>query len=188
MNCPNCGMQMKKTYCLHCGYMTNGNFIDTKKLMEDSLLELYFGKQYDKVIRNQNWFLSGLLGPTYLFCQNFWLIGFLLIILDSIVSLFFLSFNHALLFYYMVMLLNGIYWVVNRLVWATIGNMLYIKLLSKRLLKFKEKYKEDYKERIQELYKKDSRYLKIKYIVFGLIFLILFLFIKGIWYNYLHLS
>ena len=39
--CPNCGMKMnKKEYCFHCGYMSNGNTIDPKKI-NASLLELY---------------------------------------------------------------------------------------------------------------------------------------------------
>ena len=30
MKCPNCNFKMKKNFCTHCGYMTNGNFINTK--------------------------------------------------------------------------------------------------------------------------------------------------------------
>ena len=50
MKCPNCNFKMKRNFCTHCGYMTNVNFINTKKLQEYSLLELYFGKYYEKLL------------------------------------------------------------------------------------------------------------------------------------------
>lgn len=187
MKCPNCGMSMKRSFCVHCGYMTNGIIINTKKKIEIPLLELYFGKSHDKIVRNENWLVTGLLGPTYLMSHNFFLVGFLLFIIDSIVSLFFLTINHALLFYYIVVLSSFIYWFFNRLTWATIGNIIYIQLLSKRLVKFRKKHPDDYKMKIQELYKKDKRLTVFKYIFFGLLTYIIFNYVKVMFYQYLHL-
>ena len=167
MNCPKCGMKMnKEDYCFHCGYMMNGITIDTKKEIPPSELEIYFGKKYDKYIRNENWFISGLLGPTYILCHDYYIVGLLLIIIDSFISISVLLLNHAYLYYYIVLLANAIYILLNRVVWATIGNMIYIKLLVKR-----------------NMFPKDNRFIILKYIFFGLLFLLLFIYIKSIIYN-----
>ena len=184
MKCPKCGMKMNKTdYCFHCGYMTNGNIIDTKKETPPSELELYFGTKYDKITKNENWYFSGLLGPTYIFCHGYYLIGLLLIIIDSFLSLSIMLLNHAFLYYYIVLLANAIYIAINRVLWATIGNMIYIRLLVLRLNSIKRKNKEYYAKEIQNLYSKDNKMIIIKYIIFGLLFLFLFLYIRSIVYN-----
>lgn len=184
MLCPKCGMKMSnKEYCFHCGYMLNGNYIDTKKKIPPSILELYFGEYYDKYSRNENWFVAGILGPTYIFCHGHYFIGLLLIILDSFVSLFFLIFNHSLLFYYMILLLNNIYWFCNRLLWATIGNMIYLKLKKAKLSKIKNKHYDYFQAEIRNMYSKDNKLIILKYFIFGILFLIIFLFIKKLLYD-----
>lgn len=77
------------------------------------------------------------------------------------------------------------YLVFNRLIWATILNLIYEKLTLRRLKKIKEKDK-NYKETIQELYKKDNSLLILKYIVFTPIFFIIF--VEIISYIYSHLG
>ena len=171
-----------KDYCFHCGYMLNGNTIE-KKEINPTMLELYFGEKYDKYIRNKNWIVSGILGPTYIFCQGHYIVGLLLIILDYFISLFFIVFNHALLYYYVVLLLNFIYLVLNRYIWSIIGNIIYLKLLTKRLTKMKEQNYDKYESNIQQLYKKDHKFIVLKYIIFGLLFLLIFYFIKEAIYN-----
>lgn len=187
MLCPNCGMKQKGDYCIHCGYMSNGNFIDTKKKIEAPLLEMYLGKKYDTIIRNNNFLVPGILGPVYIFCHKFYFVGIILILIDFLVSIFFLVLNHAFLFYYIVEFYNYSYWIINKIVWATIGNMIYVKLLIKKIDKFKEKNPTDYKEKIEEQYKKDTKLLKTKYVLFGLIFYFLFMYFKSIVYNWLGL-
>ena len=183
MICPKCKMEMNnKDYCFHCGYMLNGNTIE-KKEINPTILELYFGEKYDKYIRNKNWIVSGILGPTYIFCQGHYMVGLLLIILDYFISLFFIVFNHALLYYYVVLLLNFIYLVLNRYIWSIIGNIIYLKLLTKRLTKMKEQNYDKYESNIQQLYKKDHKFIVLKYIIFGLLFLLIFYFIKEAIYN-----
>jgi hypothetical protein len=168
----------KKEYCFHCGYMSNGNIIDTKKKMPPKVLEIYFGSKYDKYIRNKNWLVPGILGPIYIFCQGYYLIGLLLIIIDSIISLFFMVFNHAFLFKFIVIVYNCTYWFINRVVWATIGNMIYLKLLIKRLSKMEKKNPTKFKEQLPILYKKDKRFIIIKYIIVSIIVFLLFNIIK----------
>lgn len=185
MKCPNCGMDMKKFFCFHCGYMTNGIIINTKKPIEYTLLEIYFDKKYDKIIRNENWFISGILGPVYILSHNYFLIGALLIVLDTMVSIFFCVLNHALLMPLVIVLANYCYAFFNRLLWATIGNSIYLKLLSKKLIKLKEKYPSNYKEQIQKLYKKDMFLLPFKYLVFGFICYCIFIILRGTIYQYI---
>ncbi len=183
MICPKCKMKMNnEDYCFHCGYMSNGNVIEQKEVAP-TMLELYFGEKYDKYMRNKNWLIAGILGPIYIFCQGHYIIGLLLIALDYFISLIFLVFNHALLYYYVVLLLNFIYIVFNRTIWATIGNMIYIKLLTKRLSKMKETNYDKYESNIQQLYKKDHKFTILKYFIFGLLFLLIFYFIKEAIYN-----
>ena len=187
MICPKCKMKMNnEIYCIHCGYMTNGNVIGEKKHVP-TMLELYFNEQYDKYTRNKNWIVSGIFGPVYIFCHGHYIAGLLLIILDYLISLFFIIFNHAFLYHYIVILLNVIYWVLNRFVWATIGNMIYLKLVTKRLNKIKNKDFNYYAKNIQQLYKKDNKLIVLKYIIFGILFIMLFYFIKKTIYDNLGL-
>lgn len=185
MKCPNCGLDMsKKGYCMHCGYMDNGVIIDTKKKVQAPDLELYFGDDWDKISRNNNWFISGVLGPTYLFCRNHYLVGLLLIIVDTLVSLFVITINYAM----MASVLNKFYWLINRIFWATMNNIIYINLTKKRLIKYREKHSDNADINIQELYKKDSRLLVLKYICFGLVFLIIYWFFQNILNYYASLA
>ena len=183
MKCPNCNFKMKRNFCTHCGYMTNGNFINTKKLQEDSLLELYFGKNYEKITSNNNYIVPFIIGPVYIFCHDFYIEGIILILIEYLISTIFLCFNHAFLYVYVVKLLNLMYFAFSRLIWATILNLIYEKLTLRRLKKIKEKDK-NYKETIQELYKKDNSLLILKYIVFTPIFFIIF--VEIISYIYSH--
>lgn len=188
MRCPKCGLKMNNAkYCFHCGYMTNGNTIDTKKKLPPTTLELYFGADYDKYTRNKNWLISGLLGPTYIFCHNNYFVGLLLIILDSFISLTIMIFNHAFIFYYVILLFNVLYWFINRLLWATIGNMLYLKLLTLKLEKLKKTKEKYFQKEITNLYSKNNKFIIFKYIIFGLLFYFIFNYLKTILYAELYL-
>lgn len=186
MKCLKCGMRMYKGCCPYCGYMENGNTVDTKKKIELSLLEVYLDKNFDKIIRNQNWFITGLLGPTYLFCHGFYGIGFILILLDSLCSSFFmvfiqaLTFNAAFLVTTVALILNCGYWLVNRLFWATFTNLIYERLLVKRINRIKKKYPNDYRKRLKRVYFIDYKFLILKYVCFMLASLTIYLYLRGI--------
>lgn len=181
MKCPNCGMNMsKKGYCMYCGYMNNGVVIDTKKAEHATSLELYFGEHYDKYTRNQNWFISGILGPTYLLCHKQYFVGLLLILFDTFLSLFVITINTAL----MATSFNIVYWFINRVLWATINNMIYIKLTERKLIHYQEKHPEDFDASVQELYKNTERFTVLKYVCFGLLFMIIYWFLQNILYYY----
>ncbi len=57
MKCPNCKKKMKRNFCIYCGYMNNGNFINNKPfVIKETDLELFLGKRFDVINRNKNLF------------------------------------------------------------------------------------------------------------------------------------
>ena len=187
MFCPNCGSKIKRDFCSHCGYMLNGTFIECTKEKDEPLLSYYFQDKYDHFIRNQNWYVPGILGPIYIISHNYYLIGILLFLLDVAISLGFLVFNHIFLFTYIVRLVDIAYFIINRFVWASIGNLIYLKLLTKGLEKEKKMNPNHYKELLPTYHKVDFSFYKIKCILFGIVGISLFLIIKEIVYSYLYL-
>ena len=80
--CPNCGKKLTRDFCMHCGYMTSGIFIDVKKPKKITDIEVYLDNRYDKMNRNKNSFVPFFLGPLY-FCYNkFLLAGLLAMLFD----------------------------------------------------------------------------------------------------------
>ena len=65
--------------------------------------------------------------------------------------------------------------------------MIYLKLVTKRLNKIKNKDFNYYTNNIQQLYKKDNKLIALKYIIFGILFIMLFYFIKKTIYDNLGL-
>ena len=184
--CPNCGMPKRMSYCMHCGYMDNGNMISKKPIITPDL-EHYLGKDYDAVIRNKKFIIPGLLGPVYIFSHGFYLEGFFLILFDSFLSLFVEVLNHAFLFSLVILLFNFVYILINRIIWSSIGNVFYLKLLSKRIDEIKRKNPDMNLIDLEKYYIKDKRWIVLKYIFFGLLFLILFLLLRGKIYQWLQL-
>ena len=72
--CPNCEKRLTRNFCMHCGYMTSGFFIDVKKPKSITDIEVYLDERYDKMNRNKNSFVTFLLGPLY-FCYNKFLLA-----------------------------------------------------------------------------------------------------------------
>ena len=188
MYCPNCGIHMKTNFCTHCGYMRNGTFIENGKEIDESLLSYYFGKRYDYYNRNNNWFVAGLLGPVYIFSHNFYLVGFLLFLLDLVITMGFFVINHMFLFTKMVRLINIVYLIINRFVWATIGNIIYLKLLNNKLKRIMKNHPDNYKEMIQDYYRLDNMLTGFKYFVYSIIALVIFFLVRELVYSYLLLT
>jgi hypothetical protein len=168
--------------------MRNGNFIESGKEIDESLLSYYFGKKYDYYNRNNNWFVAGVLGPVYIFSHNFYFVGFLLFLLDLAITMGFFILNHMFLFTKVVRLINVVYLVVNRFVWASIGNMIYLKLLNRKLKKIMKSNPDNYKEIIQDIYRLDNMLTGLKYVVYGIISLVAFFIVREIVYSYLLIS
>lgn len=188
MFCPNCGIQMKTNYCTHCGYMRNGQFIESDKAIDESLLSYYFGPKYDYFNHNNNWFLSGLLGPIYIFCHNYYFFGLLLFLIDMIVMMAVFLVNHMIPYHKLSIVLDVAYLVVNRFIWATIGNMIYLKITNRKLKKTMEKYPDHYKEIIQDDYRLDNMLIGLKYVVYGIIAIVTIVLVRGFLFSYLTIS
>lgn len=152
MVCKNCGQKMNRDFCIFCGYMKNGSFIQKERKEICNLLEIYLERDYHKVIRNETYFTTFLLGPLYLCYRKFFLTGFLLEILNVIIYII-VSYIASYLGPFSLLTMIT-YFFFEKFTWMTIDNMIYLYLLEKKLKKLKEKYKENYKEKIYKMEKK----------------------------------
>ncbi len=137
--CPNCGMPLQRNYCLHCGYMTNGIFIGKNKPESISDVEMYLGKRYDKINRNENSFIAFFLGPFYFAYNKFVLFCFLCMIFD-----FLFCKLAVLIFYKHTALTRFLAFFILRIGYSACANMLYLWLCSIKVKIIKNIYKEKY--------------------------------------------
>lgn len=137
--CPMCGKPLKRNFCMHCGYMTNGVFIGKNKPIGISDIEIYLGKRFDKILRNKNSAVAFFLGPFY-FCYNrFLFFGLLAMIFD------FLFCQLAVLIFYKNSALTRILsFIILRVGYATYANMIYLWLCGIKVKNIKNKYKDKY--------------------------------------------
>jgi len=143
MKCPNCNMDMKHDYCIHCGYMKNGSTIKYNKPMASDL-ENYLGEDYDKVIRGDTYISTFILGPLYLSYKKFWLAGIILGFLDCAVIFLFGKLGFIIdmidvsVINYEFLFVVGSFFLL-RVLWMAIDNLIYIKLLEKKIKKIRLK-------------------------------------------------
>lgn len=176
MKCPKCGFKMKDNYCMHCGYMKNGNTISNKESNPSaSDLEIYLGDKFDTLYYNENTFLIFILGPLYFCYQSYILLGFLCLILD-------------LVLYYLVMITSFCYSGLKliglffglRVLYMTVSNMICLKLYERRINKLKKKDPVNCLERIQNVNGKTTSIfgVLVLLLLLGICFLIAYLIIK----------
>ena len=152
MKCPKCGKNIKKNYCMFCGYMLDtGNYIDKNKKGEVTLLETYLGYKYDRIVRNKNWLSTLLLGSLYISVKGFMIQGLLLFLLDLFLFYCFFTFNNYFPLPGFGLILNILLIITNRVIWMTLDNMIYIKLLERKLNKIKESNPDNYREIIDNI-------------------------------------
>lgn len=172
MNCPNCGKTIKKNYCMFCGYMLDtGNFIDKNKKGEVTPLETYLGYNYDKIVRNKNWISTLLLGPLYIAVKGFMIQGGLLFLFDFFLFYLFFTLNNYFPLPGLYLILDFLLILTNRIIWMTIDNMIYVKLLENKLNIIKESNPDNYKEIIDNMSKSHKDIYSL-IIVIGLLILI----------------
>lgn len=137
--CPNCNRILQNTWCMHCGYMMNGEFI-SKKPIEISDIEIYLGDRYDKINRNQNAYLPFILGPFY-FCYNYFLIfGLLFIPVEYFVC-------KGLYTLFQSVFVNSVMiFILWRIFFCAIANIIYLWLLEKKSNELKESIKRNIKK------------------------------------------
>lgn len=85
IRCPNCNRVLNKDWCIHCGYMTNGEFVQQNPINSISDVEIYLGDRYEKINRNKNTFFIFILGPLYFCYSRFILCGLLFVSLEILI-------------------------------------------------------------------------------------------------------
>lgn len=172
--CPKCGKIKKFNYCIFCGYMDNGNMIDPNKPKEPLDIEIYLGERYEKINRNTNAFSLFILGPFYFFYNKFPLIGLLLILID------YLACSLLCLLFTSVFIRPIFIFILWRILYSTVGNMLYLELCKFRIKKIKNKYPDTYKEvLLKESDKTTSPIIVLVTILLVIVGIIYFLIKKG---------
>ena len=156
MKCPRCGNIMTKdrehTFCTHCGYLDNGKQIHGYEEKQASDLEIYLGKDFDKIWRNTNWLSNLILGPLYLCYRGFVLLGLFLMPFEWLFwALMYGSFYH---FRY-ILLVIGI--LISRTFFMAVNNMICIYFYNRQIQKIKKKYPNTY---LDELRKRNGHFNK----------------------------
>lgn len=147
MLCPNCNKEMKENYCMRCGYMDNGNFIDPNKKNSDKHENIrIYNSDFEKMYRNHNSYLPFIFGPLYFSIKGHFWLGFVGCSLD----MFLLYSNNILLsktLYFSPFVLFGMifYLISSRLLYATLANAVCLFFDNYKISKIKDKYKENYK-------------------------------------------
>lgn len=135
--CPKCGKAMHSFWCLHCGYMVNGKVITKQeKNPSASDLEIYLGERFKSVCYNENTLLIFFIGPFYFCLNKFILLGVLCACLDLIIYMFMLQWLGTFKFL--------LFFILVRIIYMTVSNMVYMKLLTKRIEKIKHDNPDNY--------------------------------------------
>ncbi len=69
MICPKCGTENSGNFCIKCGTIVKDNTlyqINTKQITTNSLLESYFGLDYNRIVMTPANIAGGIFGPLYL--------------------------------------------------------------------------------------------------------------------------
>ena len=155
MKCPKCGKVSKRDFCIYCGYKEDGTYIRNKQA-EETLMELYFGEDFDKVTFNNNLFSSILLGPLYFIRYKLFFIGIFFTLLDSICNFIVLEISTMTITSGTTTLIRLFYFIFERLFWATLNNIIVFSSYEKKLQKIKLQHSNDYKDIIYEKSKKKT--------------------------------
>lgn len=159
--CPNCGKRLTRNFCMHCGYMTSGIFIDVKKPKSITDIEVYLDERYDKMNRNKNSFVAFLLGPLY-FCYNkFLLAGLLAMLFDLLFC------KLAFLIFYETFFTLLFSLLTLRFIYATVANMICLWLFKIKIKLMKKIYKDKYFDYLKKYSKDTTSFL---FVILGLAF------------------
>ena len=178
MNCSKCGGKIIDGCCISCGQLLNGNVVDSKKNTEDKFyLEKLFNDDFDDIYRNVKLLLIFILGPLYFSYRGYLVIGILVTFFNIIISLFNIYIISIFIKNPMLLIILVIFYLmVNRLIYCTFDNSIYILIDKNKIKRIKRKYKENYIEKITN-YKHRKIHLLLT-ILFYLIPIILFAIIR----------
>lgn len=146
IKCPKCQSEVLDDCCIKCGYMINGNMVKLEEAPDKNLDLKLFDKDFDKICRNENYYIPLIMGPLYfLYRSNFWL-GFLFVIADFflLIFVFYIISYLKMLAHFLLML----YIVINRIMYAAFANELCIFIDKIKIKKIKKKYGQKYREKL----------------------------------------
>lgn len=173
-NCPKCGRPMHSFWCLHCGYMVNVKVITKEsKNPNASDLEIYLGDRFDTVCYNENKLFVFLTGPFYFCFNRFNLLGICADIGDFLLyalAYYFGGINFKLLVLFILM----------RIIYVTVTNMVYMKVLSKRIEKIKKENPDNYLDILRDANGKTVSLLDlvVSALILAVIFLVVFMILR----------
>lgn len=170
MLCPNCKSEMKEDFCIKCGYMNNGNFINQHESQDKYQDIKIYNKQFETMNRNQKKWLNLILGPFYFSYRSHILVGTIIGIIDFLIFILTASIISALisigniycLFAYFIIVF---YVLTNRIMYMTFSNYLCIKIDDIKIKKIK-KHHQNYTKKLQKHKSSSIIYILINILIY----------------------
>lgn len=144
--CPKCHSEVLDECCLKCGYMANGNNVSLEEAPDQNRDIKLFNADFEKMCRNDNYYIPMLIGPFYFSYRNIFWLGFIFGIIDFVFLL--LAMQVASYFSYISIIIIIIYIVFNRLMYASFANELCLLIDKVKIKRIKNKYGETYQEKL----------------------------------------
>lgn len=176
--CPECNGIIYNNCCIHCGLMTNGYYVKNDSAIEKTEMELY-NKSYVSMHRNEVGPMQFIFGSLNFSYRNHVVFGFIISVLDLIVSLmiYFILVNNFTgeLQHILAIILFIIYLLVNKIFYYIICNPLCL-FLDKININLNKKIIKDYKDKLSSHHDKNALAFIINVIIYIIIIYV---------YNYL---
>lgn len=177
MKCPKCGRKMihdqKHTFCLFCGYMDDGTIIKGKsEESKVSDVEIYLGKKYDKIYRNDTNLIIFLLGPFYFCYLKHLFLGVFCFFLNILIYYFVGSFTYQYRFLFFIAT-----FLFLRVIYMTIANMIYLKLCDRKMKKIKLTSSDNYLDELRQLSDHTCSFWNVIWGILIIILIITFVFL-----------
>ncbi len=176
MKCPNCGKEMYKDFCMHCGYMANGNYIKMNNENTTTDFKTILGKDYYKIEEGKLSFSSLLFGPLYLCYRTYLYLGLFLGLID-LLSFYGVAYinNHYLTSLNMpIYIILIIYLLLNRAFWLVVNNRIYLFLLKRKIDDINKNHNFERESYINGVITKSRSKLFVSVIVYVFVGIILF--------------
>lgn len=172
--CPNCNRILSRDWCMHCGYMANGKFIQKNSTTSISDVEIYLGDRFDKINQNKNAFWVFILGPLY-FCYNRCLFCGLLFVPIEIFICYLLN----ILFGSIIIRPLFIFFVI-RLIFSASFNSIYLWLCKFKVSLIKKRYKDRYIDVLRDMSRHTTSiiFLILGVVIVATVFIQIILFIR----------
>lgn len=175
MKCPMCGKPLMKdvqhTFCPYCGYLDDGEIIQKYKGNKASDLEIYLGNDYDKIVRNNTFFPSLVLGPLYFCFRGFLLLG---LIFQALEIGFWILLSRLGKFGMTANLLLLVAVCISRTFCLIFNNSICIFLYRRQIKKIKKKYPTHYLDKLRAFHSHTVSYVGVFLILFLFLFIVFF--------------